>query len=431
MEIVNNLILWFVSVSEIGICYFFSECLAGQKFIKQHRAYFFMISIVIGCFLYINRIKTGLLSWAMILLQTIIITISIYIKSRKQILFKMGAVLACNVCIGIFQLLGAFLELLLFPNIDIGQIYYQLGIYRNINYLFAFIVLGAIYGYVRYRSNKFDSIDKYKWAFFIYGIAGLLFIVLFQNRILVFGRDRSFETISFLILIVICEILFFIGSIENASIKVRVASLELRDQLMRDNYKEVYEMFQNYFFTYHDFKNHLILLEEYCREGNVQKAFHYIQKIVGTVPQIKRYIYVGNEIADIIINYKLKKIEDQGIKLEVQADYIKMEWIKDEDICSILSNLMDNAIEGCSTMKNPKWISLYFKDIGDAIMIKVCNSYSGKISIPEGIKMKVKGAIPVHGYGMKSVKNKVESYGGTVRWSADNEVYSAVITFNK
>lgn len=147
---------------------------------------------------------------------------------------------------------------------------------------------------------------------------------------------------------------------------------------------------------------------------------------------IKHYISSGNDVLDIILNYKLAEAEKRKIKVEVVTEKLNKMEIDENDLCAIFSNLIDNAIEACEYMENEeKWIRILIKNIGEIMIFNISNSYIGE---KEGIKKNIYGEIQstqkgLHGYGLHSVKTKIEKYGGNLELNFENNTFNAMFTF--
>lgn len=198
--------------------------------------------------------------------------------------------------------------------------------------------------------------------------------------------------------------------------------------MLEENYQEIQSIYQNYRYTYHDIKNHLIILLNYCNEGEYKKAARYIEKISNPITQIEQYFISDNKMVDIILNYKFEDAKKKYINLDADIDHIGDLRIDEDDICVILANLMDNAIEACQSMdKEKRWINVVIKRTEGILLIDISNSCFQKRSSLK-IKKRISKDI-IHGYGIKSVESKVKRYGGNIRWRHEENKYVTNITF--
>ena len=157
-------------------------------------------------------------------------------------------------------------------------------------------------------------------------------------------------------------------------------------------------------------KNHLIILENYCQKGKLEEALDYIRKIKEPVSKVKKFLTTGNDIIDIILNYKLSVAEQKGIVVETETEILQAMIIEENDLCAILANLIDNAINACCEVEEGKtrWINIKIKSQGNVIMFCISNVCSAS---PK--KNKKKQAL--HGYGQISIEQRVKKYKGNIR----------------
>ena len=88
--------------------------------------------------------------------------------------------------------------------------------------------------------------------------------------------------------------------------------------------------------------------------------------------------------------------------------------IKDEDVVTVLSNLLNNAIEACESCTDKKVIKFKFVKEDDRMIIAVKNTFNNKVVYKNGeIKSTKTMGIDEHGVGIKNVLKIIEKYGGS------------------
>lgn len=416
------------SILEVYLCYCYVNGFYQSPSIK-YKKYYITLAVMLGLLLCLNRTITSFFSWAMLLIACGCVWISLLINPTN-LLFKFSIVFLYNVCSGIFQLLCFYLIIFWNQTLNISEIYRSTNYYRILCYTLVSIFLLFIYKkfFIRFILKNINN--KCKWLFLLYGITGLFFIMIIQNRLFTLGRNRMLESLAIFVLLLISIVLAFIGSSEYFTTKTQLHAAELKEKLLEENYIEIKNIYEHYMYNFHDFKNHLLVLMEYCQNRENEKAIDYISSISAPLHKTKLFAFWGNDILDIILNYKLQEAESAGINIETHVQPINIKYIEEIDLCAIISNLLDNAITACEDVpENEKTISVTTKDLGETTIIKISNSYKKNRSKPNSIFFTGTPS-PVHGYGKKSVKSKVEKYNGTIVWKSDGKIYSAIITFN-
>lgn len=425
MSIGLRIVQGLLTTGEIYLCYCFIEILAAQEYIREKRKYIVLCSILLGAFTAYNRELATVVSWGMLIVQSVEIWISL-IKVKKS-LFVFSTALSYNVCVAILQMCFTFAMSAIFSKASEWEIYYEVSIYRIICYAMTMAVMLAIYSGVYFMCEKYRAdLEIYKWAFCFYGIIGVACVIIFQIQFTAYGRiyGRHNLLIMFIMFVIlVTTVLVLIQSVRKAGIQVKLQISEMENQMYEENYREIKAMYDNFAYTYHDIKNHLIVIENYCQRGESEKAFEYIEKIKLPLFRVKQYIQSNNEVMDIILNFKLSEAEKNGVEIGTEVDSLADIHIEEHDLCSIMSNLLDNAIEGCSSADNEKkQIRILVKLFGDMLYICVMNTYDNIVEKHSETEQNI------HGYGLKSVRSKVEKYRGDVECSQKNNWFVVTIS---
>ena len=152
----------------------------------------------------------------------------------------------------------------------------------------------------------------------------------------------------------------------------------------------------------HDFKNHMLVLQNLLQNNKIKEAENYLLSIGAPVCESSSSIWTGNLVIDFILDYKKKEAEEKGIDFIINADAVYTNKIRNEDICIILANLLDNAIEAAREHKGPKrWIHVTIRKIGDLLLFKIQNSI-GHVPDRKGKFLRsTKENVGLHGIGLK------------------------------
>lgn len=272
MSLFYKVINWILAVSEIFMCYCFVSLLDDWDFVRKNKIYVSIWSMGIGSILAFNRSVTTLISWLMLLIQSVFVLVSLMFQKRKNTFLKFSIILICSICCAFLQLLGTFGIIILFPQIHIKQVYHMQGLAFFSCCVFALGVMYIFYRIIEKRIRKKTiNLKPFCLSLYIYDMAGICLIILFQRQLLIYEKNQSVDILFFLMMFITVLILTLIGSIKNAETKSELEILEFKDKILEDNYKEIHSIYQNYAYTYHDMKNHLIILDNYCKNLKVVK----------------------------------------------------------------------------------------------------------------------------------------------------------------
>lgn len=171
---------------------------------------------------------------------------------------------------------------------------------------------------------------------------------------------------------------------------------------------EIYSM-------YHDIKKHFSVVSQM---KDIDEVHSYIEELYGNLTRAEQYYHTGSNMADIVLNDKKQIAQTAGITMEVIIEEGCLCILKNEDICTIFANALDNALEACQKQsKNPKYIIVKAFERQDFLMISIKNSIENCPYREWGELVTEKKEQGLHGYGIKSIQLAVEKYQGEVRFS--------------
>jgi len=175
----------------------------------------------------------------------------------------------------------------------------------------------------------------------------------------------------------------------------------------------------------HDFKHHISVINEYLRQGKFEELAKYIREIAGSVPDME-YIYCENTAANAVIGYYLTKASAAGADVDVSVSIPEKIGVKDTDLCIILGNCLENAVEACSRQTGgPKFINLNTRLQGSVLAVKIENSFDGEYRTDNGAILSTKRE--GRGIGLSSVAATANKYGGSVKYEAEGFVFKSHI----
>lgn len=195
--------------------------------------------------------------------------------------------------------------------------------------------------------------------------------------------------------------------------------IELMDTMMKTNNS-----------LQHDLNNHLISIESYLKDKEVENALAYVRKMqkYNTVSEDTFY-KTGNSVIDSILNLKLHEAEVKGIEIESKICIPKKMNIDSFDLTMLLCNVLDNAIEASEELKGDKKIKILFRYDRRRLILLVENMYSGCMEVKQGRLLTNKNEKYLHGIGLQNIENVVEKYSGTVDITYDERWFKIFIMF--
>ncbi|TAN67701.1 ATP-binding protein [Paraclostridium sordellii 8483] len=258
--------------------------------------------------------------------------------------------------------------------------------------------------------------------------------------IIIFGyifNDKDINNTENIIILIISIVLLFsnislvgiIGRIIKDN-KIR-AEYEITKEKMNIQYKyylNLQESQEKIKKLYHDMNNHIICIQNIY--GNHELSNKYIKDINNQIKDCRSIFDTKSIILDIILNEKKSICDKNDINFLVDINFSKCGFIEITDICSIFSNMLDNAIEACNKITDGninKKIKLRGTIINKFFVIKCENTKVNNINLRKNKLITDKGDSFLHGIGVNSVKSSVEKYNGNVEIISNENNFTMII----
>lgn len=288
----------------------------------------------------------------------------------------------------------------------IGQL-----ITRIVIYLIIFAVTALI---VRKngRADLTEAFDKFP------PVASLMiyaaFLAAYYSVTVSFNAEYTKETANSLtmfssLLIVGC-IAYLVIKYLTASQKKRATEKQLELEL--NHYSNMVEKNRDMRVFRHDFKNNLISVRALIGDGQYNEAEKYIDELYGRLDATKNAFSTGNHLADAILAEKNSAAVSQ--KTEIDFDgIIPSDGIDNIDLCTILANALDNALEASKSIENAI-INVRAAVNSAVFMLTVSNPTLQPVEIKNNRVKTTKADSVNHGLGIGSIKNAAKKYNGEI-----------------
>lgn len=190
---------------------------------------------------------------------------------------------------------------------------------------------------------------------------------------------------------------------------------------LSENYKEQFTQKYSYFQNYkekqsdiakfrHDWKNHMLLLQEMLNHGEYEKAKTYFTELSEKTVQSQQRILTGNEILDLILASKADELEQNQIPLTCNGKLETFHFMEDVDCCSLFSNLIDNAIEANLKLEQRRYITITTNRTNKLLYVEISNPMKDMAKVIETGFQTTKKESEKHGIGLKNVYEIFRKY---------------------
>lgn len=179
----------------------------------------------------------------------------------------------------------------------------------------------------------------------------------------------------------------------------------------------------------HDLKNHLRALDGMLRNGSTDDALAYIQTMQSDLEDATYFAVTGNTAIDAILNEKLLTAQRQETNLRFDTVSLKKTKVKSMDLCIILSNALDNALEACQKLSDvqARTVSLKIREESDFLLLSVQNPVTEPPKKLGNSFLSDKKDRENHGIGLRSIRSTAEKYSGEVLAQCENNVFTLLV----
>ena len=214
---------------------------------------------------------------------------------------------------------------------------------------------------------------------------------------------------------------------KNYYIMAKYKQYEITEQ----HNSEIVKMHSNMREWRHDYANHMLAIMMYLeksetKDSHIVEAINYIKDLDGQITSFSAIVSTGNYIVDAIVSAKLALAASFDIKFDYNISLPDSLPIADTDICTLLSNLLDNAIEACRKLEEGRYINLGMFIIRHQLHIEITNSTDGGYKKDGGTFKSTKQG-RWHGIGMKHIEMIVNEHRGIYNITADEKSFSTQI----
>ena len=214
--------------------------------------------------------------------------------------------------------------------------------------------------------------------------------------------------------------LFFLKQIDK-----RISAYQ--KELIATHYAEVENMYKKMRGWRHDYRNHIQTMKAYAAAQDWAAICEYLEKLDTDLSAVDTVIKTGNKMTDAIINSKISLACAKDLRVKAEADIPVALTISEIDLCVIIGNLFDNAIEASLALpKDQRMIRVYMDMKNTLLYMSFTNFTAEKKRIKSGgIFRTTKGE--GHGFGLVRIDEIVARYGGYLSRNSEDGAFTTEI----
>lgn len=161
----------------------------------------------------------------------------------------------------------------------------------------------------------------------------------------------------------------------------------------------------------HDMRHHIALIHSYLIEDNIEKARQYLDLVQSNIDSITPISCCENNLVNLILTSFVLKANEHNITLTIDVILPKTLSIPETELCTLLSNALENAINATSKLENDFYKKIYIncKLNDNRLLLYIENCFNGHITLENNIPVSNQNG---HGLGVKSIESIVTKRDG-------------------
>ena len=200
-----------------------------------------------------------------------------------------------------------------------------------------------------------------------------------------------------------------------------------QQEVLSHQYEEIRGIYLDMRGWRHDYHNHLQVMKAHLAKGQLAELSDYLDDLEHDLDHVDTYVKSGNLMVDAVLNSKLSLAEKHGVAVTCKALAPDELSVDDVDLCVILGNLLDNALESCAQVPaETSFLRVYLAPRGQQLYVSIQNA---AVEDPGfDARHYITSKRGEHGFGMKRVAAVVEKYEGFLNLANEPGVFAAEVS---
>lgn len=273
--------------------------------------------------------------------------------------------------------------------------------------------VGVVFFLKYYTERKSKKVPMIYWLLILFISSASILTFIMIDYYLELSKYPNIGTYIAVIFIVINLLTYYMYNVMTTehlnNIELKILNQKSADETLTMEKNE--QLYQNIRTLRHEMKNHISFMQNLLANKEYETLDNYFHQLYNEDFASIQTIDCGNSVVNTIINNEMVIAQTKGIHFETFIGIPPTLSIKDKDMCSILSNILDNAFEAAFNSQIPV-VDLTIKIVNDFLFIKCKNSMSENIFLSNPKLKTTKSNSREHGLGIKVIKKIASSYNG-------------------
>lgn len=406
------------------------------------------------CTVFNKKITRNYVKWIACIIAVVLIHIAIYVNTNLE--YAMGITMITMAVIPLLLIEPFGIQnILLYPFIIIsGSIFgimfaflMSVIIGRPEQYIvdspgltifcqiLCIVVWGLVYCAKRSKSHTEEITLGWKQYLTLYAVSVSALLII--SSVQYFSRLKGYDNVQmysvYVVMacgtLVVVTLMQIVVLSQNASIKKANDMYKDYIRLQKQHYEHMLLQYDELRKFRHDVKNHMIVLNSMCTSEDSTHMKEYLSQITHEVSNKTPVEYTGNRELDAVISPFIMEAESKNINVKFKGKVPDAVTIDIFDMCTIMSNLLNNAIEACEKIEEDKrTIEVEAANYNTQMFIEVRNSYDNSLVMYKDRIITTKADKKNHGIGLENISRVVKKYDGKMTITPDKEWFIVTIS---
>ena len=266
-----------------------------------------------------------------------------------------------------------------------------------------------------------------KRTWYSISLVSFLFLTVFATLINFLMRDG--HTVEQMILfittmMIYCAVLWIVfGTIQHMNAEVKMELITQNVQYLQGQLAMAKEHASTAKAMRHDFRHHMQNIDLLLKQQRPQEAIDYIEEFIQSLDVTSQIDFCPHITANAILNNFYNQAQKEGIPISITADTPEHITIADMDFVAILSNLLENAVNGCIECGSRDEITVNLRMKKKKLVIVCSNPCKTDLVIENDI-------IKPKGTGIESILLAIDKYDGNIRYQMEDGILTACVILN-
>ena len=198
-------------------------------------------------------------------------------------------------------------------------------------------------------------------------------------------------------------------------------------ELIETHYQEVENMYRQIRGWRHDYRNHIQTMKAYAANGDLEAIKVYLDELDTDLNTVDTVVKTGNAMADAILNSKISLARAKDITVQVDAHIPVQLKMSELDLCCIIGNLFDNAIEASLALPREQRLIRVYMDMKNTQLYISFTNFTASKKMPKVGKVFKTTKGEGHGFGLVRIDNIIERLDGYLNRNSEDGAFTTEI----